>query len=87
MPRPAQRTPPPPNSAGAERRGGGGIADAHLAEAQQIGARLDGIVPGGDGGEECGLVHRRRGGEVGRRAVEVERHDVQPRARDALQAG
>jgi hypothetical protein len=64
-----------------QRGGDGGVADAHLAQAQQIGAGLDGIVAGRNGGEKLPLVHRRPGSEVSRRAVEFERHHAEVRTR------
>ena len=43
-----------------DRRRGGGVADAHLAEADEIGLRRHGVVAGRDRGEELLLGHRRR---------------------------
>ena len=37
-----------------------GVADAHLAEAEQVGILGDRVIAGRHGGEEIRLVHRRR---------------------------
>ncbi len=61
---------------GRERRGSGGVADPHLAEANQIGVRPHRAVAGCDRGEKRCLVHRRFTGEVGGRYFEIERRDA-----------
>jgi hypothetical protein len=53
------------------------VADAHLAEADQIKVFVHGVVAGRDGGEKCSLVHGGFLREVAGRLVEVERDDVQ----------
>ena len=43
-----------------DRRRRGGVADAHLAETDEVGLRRDRVVAGRDRGQERGLVHGRR---------------------------
>ena len=43
-----------------DRRRRRGVADAHLAEAEQVGVLVDRVVAGRHGGQEIRLVHRRR---------------------------
>ena len=43
-----------------ERGGRGGVADAHLAEADQIAVRRHRVIAGRHRGEEFGFGHRRR---------------------------
>ena len=56
-----------------------GVADAHLAETDEVGIGRHGVVSGRDRGEKRALVHGRGLGEVRRRPVEVERNDAQLR--------
>ena len=70
-----------------DRRRGGGVADAHLAEAQQVGVLGDRVIAGRNGGEEIGFGHRRRDGEVGGRPLDLQRHDLQLRRRRRGRAG
>ena len=60
VPRPAQRSAAAAEQRRGDRRRRRGVADAHLAEADEIGLRRHGVVAGRDGGEELLLVHRRR---------------------------
>ena len=65
---------------GRDRRGRGGVADAHFAETEEIALRLDGIIAGGDGGDEFGLAERRALREIGGGGFELQRNDAQRRA-------
>ena len=69
-----------------DRRRRRGIADAHLAQADQIALRRDRVVAGGHRGEEFLLVQRGLFGEIGGRLVERERDDAQLSARRARAA-
>jgi hypothetical protein len=75
----------PARSAAAEQCGGkrrcrGRVADAHLAETNEISGRRHRVVAGGDGFEELALPHGRRRREVRGRPVEGERQHAQVRA-------
>ena len=73
-----------------DRRRRRGIADAHLAQADQIALRRYGLVSAVHRGEEFLLAERRPFGEVGGRPVERKRNDAQPstgRARELIDGG
>ena len=73
-----------------DRRRRRGIADAHLAQADEIALRRDRLVSGRHSGEEFLLAQRRLFGEVGGRPVEFERNDPQAcagRARELIDRG
>ena len=61
----------------AERGGDGRVADAHLADAQQIGARVELRHAERDGVEKVHLVHRRSLREIAGRRVERQRVDAE----------
>ncbi len=66
-----------------ERCGRSRVADAHLAEPDEIGVLRHGVVARADRIEERRLVHGRGLREVGGRTVERERHDAKLSARRA----
>jgi hypothetical protein len=80
----------PADAAAAEqrRRDGGRrrrVADAHFAEADEVGLGRDRVMAGRHRGQEFVLGHRRRRGEVRGRPFERERDDPQPGVRDAAE--
>ena len=60
-----------------DRRGRRGVADAHFAEADEVGFRRHRVVAGAHRGEKFRFVERRACGEIGRRLVERQRNDAQ----------
>ncbi len=60
-----------------QRRRGGRVANAHFAEAEQIGSGLDCLVAGADRLQEHGFRHGGPEGEIVRGRVEVEREHPQ----------
>src|SRR3546814_4360216 len=80
-PRPDPSRHPAREAARAERRGGGRIADAHLAEHDEVEVGVDHRRAAVQRVEAFGFAHRGVGGEIGGRPVEVERddHQLQPR--------
>ncbi len=59
----------PAEQSGGDRRSRRGVADAHLAEHDEVGIGRERIVTGGDRIEELSLVHGGSFGEVCRRGV------------------
>ena len=59
-----------------KRRGGGRVADAHLAEHDEIGVVRDLVVAGRNRLQERGLGHGRLLREVGGRLLQRQRHDA-----------
>ena len=80
MPRPTQSRRGAAVEAVIDRGRDRGVADAHLAEAQQVGAARDRLHAEGDGGRAAGLVHRGLARDVERRHFEREFEDLEPEA-------